>query len=118
MSKKNREKRAHKKQIPMTPVLREVIEMQLQAFREKFHREARAEDPIFFDPDADTPQVISEEKMRAMMVDIAHEANLTPDIIYAMRKPGWVVTEGNKHLLTSEEAAEWNDAIDEYFTLN
>jgi hypothetical protein len=122
MSKKNREKRARKKLIPMTPAMREAVEEQLQAFREKFHREMGPDDPIFFDPDADTPQLISEAKMAALFEDVVNEAarrkDISPELLYAMRKTGRMVTEQNKHLLTPEQVAEWNAAIDEYHTLN
>jgi hypothetical protein len=49
-----------------------IVERQLQAFREKFGREPGPDDPLFFDPDADTPQPFSlersiEESARAMV---------------------------------------------------
>ena len=40
----------------------DMMNQQLQAFREKFGREAGPDDPVFFDPDADTPQPFPLEK--------------------------------------------------------
>ena len=40
-----------------------------------------------------------------------------PELIYAMRKAGRIVTESNQHLLTDEELQEWQDAIGEYLAL-
>jgi hypothetical protein len=110
------------KKIPLTPETREAIEKQLQAFREKFHREPEPDDPIFFDPEADTPQLISEARMTAMFQEVLNAAkektDIRPELLYAMEKTGRIVTERNKHLLSREEMAEWNAAIDEYFELN
>jgi len=46
-----------KKTIKMSPELARMIQEQLAAFKERFGREAGPEDPVFFDPDADTPQL-------------------------------------------------------------
>jgi len=46
------------------PQLLEVFEEQRQAFRRKFGRDPGPEDPIFFDPDSDTPQPVPPEKIR------------------------------------------------------
>ena len=42
--------------IPIDRETREAISKQEQLFREKFGREPGPEDPLFFDPDASTPQ--------------------------------------------------------------
>lgn len=60
-----------KKTIKMSPELARMIQEQLAAFKERFGREAGPEDPVFFDPDADTPQPISEEKLRRIVVHAA-----------------------------------------------
>ena len=44
--------------VAMTPELRELMELQRQRFIAKFGREPAPDDPIFFDPDADTPKPI------------------------------------------------------------
>ena len=35
-------------------------------------------------------------------------------MIFAFKRTGRIVTESNKHLLTSEELREWNEGVDEY----
>lgn len=108
------------KRIPMSPEMVQVVEHQIEAFRKKFHREMGPDDPLLFDPEADTPQPISEAKMAAMFEEIfkmAAEADTRPEILYAMRKTGRIVTTKNRHLLSPEESAEWNAAIDEYHSL-
>lgn len=105
------------KEIPMTPEMVRIAKKQIKAFRKKFHREPGPDDPLFFDPDAETPQFISEAKMQAIFDEVARaakKAGFPSGLIYAMRKTGRMVTEQNKHLLSPEEAAEWNAAIEEY----
>jgi hypothetical protein len=46
--------------IPMSPEVARAMKKQLKAFRKKFHRDPGPNDPIFFDPDADSPQPLSE----------------------------------------------------------
>ncbi len=45
---------------------RELLEKQRDMFREKFGREPGPEDPVFFDPEADQPAVMSKEKRDRM----------------------------------------------------
>jgi hypothetical protein len=48
--------------VKLDPESMDMMQQQLQAFREKFGREPGPDDPIFFDPDADTPQPFRLEK--------------------------------------------------------
>jgi hypothetical protein len=81
------------------------LDEQKRRFREKFGRDAGAEDPIFFDPDADTPQPISKaglDEMTGQILSTAGKAGVRPELIYAMRKTGKIVTESNQQLLTDD----------------
>jgi hypothetical protein len=107
--------------IPMSPEVARAMKKQLKAFRKKFHRDPGPNDPIFFDPDADSPQPPSEANVAAMfteMIDAAKEADISPAYIYATRKTGRMVTERNKHFLSAEDLAEWDAAIEEFKSLN
>jgi hypothetical protein len=46
--------------------------------------------------------------------EIADAAGLPPDLAYAIRRTGSVVTDSNKDLLDSAQTAAWNDALAEY----
>ena len=59
----------------------------------------------------------SERDMRRETVDAMRRADSRRELIYAYNKTGLMVTEDNRHLLTPNELAEWNAAIDEYFDL-
>jgi hypothetical protein len=107
----------NKKIIPMTPEAKAVFERQLEAFRVKFGRDPEPQDPVFFDPDADTPTQISEAKgdqYWRLIIGAAAKVGIDPAKIYAMHKTGRIVTEDNTQFLTDDELQEWNDAIDEY----
>src|ERR1022692_455529 len=96
--------------------LAEALEAQDEAFRNKFGREPGLEDPIFFDPDADQPQVPTESQQRKAidaMYQIILMAGIDPAFAYAFRKTGRTLTEENVGSLTPTELAEWNEAIDD-----
>jgi integrase len=115
-----RRKKGEPKTIPLNAEAQRAIQEQLRKFREKFGRDAGPEDPIFFDPDADTPQPISKavlDEMTGHILSAAGKASVRPELIYAMRKTGRIVTESNQRLLTDDELQEWQDAIEEYRAL-
>ncbi len=90
------------------------MEGQFQRFREKFGRGPGPDDPVFFDPDADTPQELDWDKIRSEIVGGMVEAGIEPEKIYAYRKTGLIVTEENWGLLSKEQQQEWEAAIAEY----
>ena len=102
------------RRIRLSPEVRQAIDRQLAAFREKFGRDPNDADPIFFDPDADDPVPLSDEKYECTMIEAMAEVGISQAMIFAFKRTGRIVTERNKHLLTAEELREWNDAVDEY----
>jgi hypothetical protein len=84
-----------------------------QKFIEKFGREPGPEDPVFFDPDSDTPEEISEDRLTRMLNEALSATGVDPALVYAHNKTGLIVSEENMHLLSKEDLAEWNQAIEE-----
>ncbi len=84
-------KKIKKKVIKMDTVTKEIIESQLAMFKEKFGREPEPNDPIFFDPDSDTPQPYSEEELKQGLIEDALEAGIDP--VKALLHFGFDVTE-------------------------
>src|SRR5436309_988832 len=82
--------------------------------REEFGHDPDPDGPLAFDPDSDVAQPIAEAKIRAMMGDVADAAGLAPDLAYAIRKTGLLVTDRNQDLLDEEQRAAWNEASAEY----
>jgi hypothetical protein len=74
---------------------------------------AGSDDPLLFDPESDAMQA-PEAKIKEMLGEIADAAGLPPDLAYAIRRTGLVVTDRNKDLLDSAQTAAWNDALAEY----
>jgi hypothetical protein len=107
------------RQITIDPELAEVLEMQRQAFHEKFGRKRGPGDPIFFDPDADQPQFRSEAKIKEthdLMCDAMLAAGIDPAKVYATRKTGPLPTTDNLQDLPPGGLEEWQDAIREYWS--
>jgi hypothetical protein len=90
------------------------IKQQLEAFEKKFGRPPGPDDPIFFDPDADTPQEISQEKLDTLMEESMRAAGIGPAKIYAYKKTGFLASTKNWNLLSRSRQAQWNAAIREY----
>ena len=93
-----------------SPGLEEAFQEQRQRFIEKFGREPNDDDPIFFDPDADTPQQYPEGKYTDELVAAMRKAGLDERYIRAYKKTGLLVTEDNMDLLTPDEIEEFEAA--------
>lgn len=104
--------------IQLSPKAWESVEAQARLFKEKFGREMREGDPFVWDPDADIPTPISEEKLEKGMVDCFREAGFGEEFIYAFRKTGMTIAQPNKHLFTKGDLQEWEAAIMEYRDLH
>jgi hypothetical protein len=114
MKKKSVRKRTgHTRTVPMSGEVYQALLDQRQRFIDKFGREPGPNDPVFFDPDADTPQQITEEKLGRMMNEALSAAGIDPALVYAYNKTGLLVSEDNLHLLSDEDLAEWQQAVDE-----
>ena len=92
--------------------LEEAFEEQLNRFIEKFGREPRPEDPVFFDPDADTPKPLSKEKFNEELIEIMRKSGVDERLIKAYKKTGLIVTEENMDLLTPEELEQFERAME------
>jgi hypothetical protein len=95
----------------------EILEETRKAFRAKCGRNPGPGDPVFFDPDADTPQPLSEEKLRAQTLEAMTKADIAPQIAYAFAKTGLLLLEGQEQNYPPDAIAEWNAAIEEYLRL-
>ena len=98
--------------VTMSPEMEEMLEEQERKFIEKFGRKPSPDDPIFFDPDADTPQPLSEEKIKEVFIDAMNKAGIDEKRIRAFKKTGLIVTEDNIDLLTPDELAEFEEALE------
>jgi hypothetical protein len=90
------------------------IKTMAKIIREKFASDPYFDDVLAFDPESDVPQPDVEAKIRERMGDVADHVGIAPDIAYAIRKTGLVVTDSGTHLLDDDQCAAWNEAIEEY----
>lgn len=104
----------------MPPDIEQTLEELFCRFREKFGRNPKENDPIFFDPHSDQPVPLRPEALDEMwnrMADaMVFHGEITPETAYAMKKTGFLVTEQTKDLLRDTEFDEWNNALEEYKT--
>jgi hypothetical protein len=101
----------------MTEEAAQALREQQAAFRAKFGRDPGPRDPVFFDPEADHPVAISEEKLMDTMVDALRQF-LPQDergfaLAHAYKKTGLIVTEMNQHLIPPEDRQAWQEAFEE-----
>lgn len=59
-----------KRQIPVTPEMIELLEEQMDLFEERFGYSPGPEDPVFFDPELDTPTRMDADKMRGKLEEM------------------------------------------------
>jgi hypothetical protein len=102
------------KPIYLTAHGQEAIERQLEAFRKKFGRYPGPNDPVFFNPEEDTPVPLSDDEYDQAVLAAMAQAGLDPARIYAFKRTDRMVTEHNKHLLSKKQLQQWDDAISEY----
>ena len=95
----------------------EALERQRRAFVAKFGREPGPSDPLFFDPEADTPQQLTEGYVAKATLDTMRKAGTRPELVYAYQKTGLIVSKAGYENMTPEDRAEYDAAIDEYFRL-
>ncbi|HEV3196658.1 MAG TPA: hypothetical protein VGZ73_02095 [Bryobacteraceae bacterium] len=117
MGSRKIKRRGTTRAVKMNPETMAIVQSQIQKFREKFGREPGPKDPLFFNPDALKPEPFrldefQEETEHAMVL-----AGIRPEIIYAFRKTGLIVTEDNYGKLPKSAQAEWTAAVEEYCEL-
>lgn len=96
--------------VPLSREAVSIIRKQEREFVELFGRKMR-DDLVFFDVVALT----SEELMADLMDSVMRKADIRPEIAYASRKTGLIVTAENMPYLTGQDLREWQEAIDEYY---
>lgn len=102
---------------PTGQSMREAMELQREAFRTKFGREPGPADPLMFDPDADEPTFLTEERMAAVfeeMVDSVAYAGGDTALAKSWRDLGYVVTTDTQHLFSAAEVAAWDETYGTY----
>jgi hypothetical protein len=114
VGKASRRKREKSRTVEVGPEGVAIIREQVRLFRQKFGREMGPEDPIFFDPDADEPRRMDADTGRDATIKAMADAGISPELIYAYRKTGLLVSDENYGKLSPEDREDWHAVIDEY----
>ncbi len=107
-------KKKQGRQIPLSEEMVTMLEQQRESFRLKFGREPGPQDPVFFDPDMDTPAPVDIDEIDEEMLKAMKAAGIAPELIHAWQRTGRLVTQENRHLLSAKDVSEWQAAIEEY----
>jgi hypothetical protein len=94
----------------------DVYRKQIQAFRRKFGRDMRPDDPFFFDPNVPSPQFRNAEDAQIaidLLAELMGEAGINPEAIYAFKATGGLFP-GEDSAFSPDHEAEWNAAVREY----
>lgn len=121
-SRLKRERRQSGRTVEINEELKTALEQQLRNFREKFGRDPGPGDPVFFDPDSDTPQPMTSKQIEEIGQEINSamgDAGIEPALIYAAQKTERFTppSEEAYDAWSPEEKAEWQAAIDEYHAI-
>ncbi|HTP29495.1 MAG TPA: SEC-C domain-containing protein [Anaeromyxobacteraceae bacterium] len=104
--------------VPMTRAAHEILEKQECAFRAKFGRERADDEPIFFDPEADTPKPMCDlAKMRRDIGEVARTVGIRKELVYAINETGIILTSENRDLFPDDAVQEFEHAVQEYRVL-
>ena len=93
--------------------LEKYINFQERRFKKIFGREMEPEDPLLFE------SVYNEEfgEFNIVLIESMKKVGVASELIYAFKKTGLLLSEGNKDKMPKNNQKEWFDAIDEYLEL-
>lgn len=98
-----------KKSIKATNRTIEAIKNAESRFKECFGRAFAKNDPIFFEQYYHSGDDFDDSFTKAAL-----EAKVRPEILYANKRTGFIISESNHHMFNEEQKQAWEDAIDEY----
>jgi hypothetical protein len=102
---------------PVGAKLGEGFEEQISAFRAKFGRDPRPDDPLFFEPHANEPMPLSKNTWDSTLDDLianADQHGVDPAYLKAWRELGYLLIEENKHLFSATEVQTFFEAVEKY----
>lgn len=95
-----------------------MLQAQTAAFEAKFGRPPSPDDPVFFDPDADTPRPMPLVGAEAATTAMLRSAGICDAWIYASQHTGGLLPRPDGGFNTDADAAEWGAAVDRYLALH
>ena len=74
---------AGKREVTMSPELRAVLIKQREAFIQRFGREPKLTESVFFDPNADAPQQLDADEVTATLLKACEQAGFDPEQLFS-----------------------------------
>jgi hypothetical protein len=105
------------RELKITPEMEKALRYQRRKFIKKFGRKPGPDDPVFFDPDADTPVAFTPKQLEDATLKAMLAAGTPPHFVYAYQTTGLLVDKPGYENLSPEDRAEYDAAIEEYFAL-
>ncbi|MBS0240376.1 MAG: hypothetical protein JSR89_18340 [Proteobacteria bacterium] len=115
MKKKSRRGKRSADSLSMDP--REIIQQQVEAFKSKFGRPPKPDEPLIFDPSKDQPTPMETDALRKEILEAMKIAGTPPEIVYAYTKTGLLLNSTWRDTYPPEIVTEWDAAIEDYFRL-
>ncbi len=91
-----------------------MIQQQSRAFEARFGRPPGPHDPLFFDPDADTPQPMPLAGIESATTAMLHAAGVCRAWIYAYQHTDGLLPRPDGAFNTDADARDWQAALDRY----
>ncbi len=91
-----------------------MIQQQSRAFEARFGRPPGPHDPLFFDPDADTPQPMPSAGIEAATTAMLHAAGVCGAWIYAYQHTDGLLPRPDGAFNTDADARDWQAAVGRY----
>jgi hypothetical protein len=105
---------ARSRNVRMNRMTADAVAAQLKAFQRKFGREPGPDDPVFFDPNASSPQPLSGFEIDRQIVILMEAAGIPPELIYAFKRTGLLVAEESYATLPEAERRAYIEALEEF----
>lgn len=99
------------REVPLDEETQAILEQQRQKFRQRFGRDMRPHDRLFFD----APPL---EHVEHHIVEAMKRAGLDPAFIHAFEQTGLLVSTANQHLIPAADLARWHAAVADYRSRN
>lgn len=95
--------------VPLSDAALEVLDEGKREFFRHFEREPGDGDPLFLAKYLASPEDLEVDGVRLM-----RESGISPALIYAYKKTGYILTEENSSIATGAAIQEWEEAIREF----
>ncbi|GAB2509470.1 hypothetical protein [Nocardia heshunensis] len=102
--------------VGLTDESRDLLESQVDRFRQKFGRDPSPDEPIFFDPDADEPSFMDPIIVDEMWQSLAESTDspLVRAFALAASEVGYIVTEENEGHFSKREKEAFSNAVERH----